>query len=94
MGIRIALGAPAGAVRALVVRDGGRLALVGVVLGLVGAYAATQTLQALLFGVSATDPIVFAVCAAALGFVALAASWIPARAATRVSPLDAVRTDV
>jgi putative ABC transport system permease protein len=43
--------------------------------------------------VSATDPIVFAGCAAALAFVALAASWIPARAATRVNPLDAVRSD-
>jgi hypothetical protein len=94
MGIRMALGAPAGAVRALIVRDGGRLAIVGVVLGLVGAYAATQALQVLLFGVSATDPIVFAASAAALALVALAASWIPARAATRVNPLDAVRTDV
>ena len=59
MGIRMALGAPAGAVRALVVRDGGRLAIVGVALGLAGAYGATRALQALLFGVSATDPIVF-----------------------------------
>ena len=81
------------AVRTLVVRDGGRLAIVGVVLDLVGAYAATQALQGLLVGVSTTDPIVFA-CAAALAFVALAASWIPARAATKVNPLDAVRTDV
>jgi ABC-type antimicrobial peptide transport system permease subunit len=94
MGIRMALGAPAGAVRALVVRDGGRLAVVGVVLGLVGEYAATQPLQVLLFGVSVSDPIVFTACAAALAFVALAASWIPARAATKVNPLDAVRTDV
>jgi predicted permease len=94
MGIRMALGAPAGAVRALVVRDGGRLAIVGVLLGLVGAYAATQALQVLLFGVSATDPIVFAACAAVLAVVAFAASWIPASAATRVNPLDAVRADV
>ena len=94
MGIRMALGAPAGAVRALVVRDGGRLAIVGVVLGLVGAYGATHALQVLLFGVSATDPIVFTACAAALALVALAASWMPARAAARVNPLDAMRTDV
>jgi predicted permease len=94
MGIRMALGAPAGAVRTLVVRDGGRLATVGVVLGLVGAYAATRALQVLLFGVSATDPVVYAACAATLAFVALAASWIPARAATKVNPIDAVRTDV
>jgi ABC-type lipoprotein release transport system permease subunit len=65
-----------------------------VALGLVGAYGATRVLQVLLFGVSATDPIVFTVCAATLALVALAASWLPARAATRVNPLDAVRTDV
>jgi predicted permease len=94
MGIRMALGAPAWAVRTLVVRDGGRLAIVGVVLGLVGAYAVTRALQALLFGVSTTDPIVFAACSAALALVALIASWIPAHAATKVNPLDAVSTDV
>jgi predicted permease len=94
MGIRMALGAPAGVVRALVVRDGGRLAIVGVVLGLVGAYVSTRALQVLLFDVSATDPVVYAACAATLAFVALAASWIPARVATKVNPLDAVRADV
>jgi predicted permease len=94
MGIRMALGAPGGAVRALIVRDGGRLAIVGVVFGLVGAYAAAHALQVLLFSVTTTDPIVFATCAAAVALVALAASWIPARAATKVNPLDAVRTDV
>jgi predicted permease len=94
MGIRMALGAQAGAVRALVVRDGGRLAIAGVALGLAGAYGATHALQMLLFGVSATDPIVFTACAIALALVALAASWMPARAATRVNPLEAVRTDV
>ena len=55
---------------------------------------ASQALQVLLFGVSATVLIVFAACAASLGFVALAASWILALAATKVNPLDAVRTDV
>jgi putative ABC transport system permease protein len=93
MGIRMALGAPATAVRALIVRDGGRLAILGVMLGLAGAYGATHALQVLLFGVSATDPIVFSACAAALTLVALAASWMPARAATRMNPLDAMRTD-
>jgi hypothetical protein len=58
------------------------------------AYGATHALQMLLFGVSATDPIVFTACAIALALVALAASWMPARAATRVNPLEAVRTDV
>ena len=91
MGIRMALGAPAGAVRALIVRDGGRLAIVGVLLGLVGAYAATQALQVLLFGVSATEPLVFAGAAGVLGCVAIVASWIPARRATKADPLQAVR---
>jgi predicted permease len=91
MGIRMALGAPARSVRALIVRDGGRLAFAGVLLGLVGAYAATRTLGSLLYGVSATEPAVFAAAVAILIVVALAASWIPARAATKVDPLQAVR---
>ena len=93
MGIRMALGASAGAVRKLVVRDGGRLAAAGVVLGLAGAYGATRALQSLLFGVSATEPAVFGAAAAVLAIVAMAASWVPARAATRVDPLQAVRGD-
>jgi putative ABC transport system permease protein len=93
MGIRMALGAPARAVWSLVLRDGARLAAIGVVLGLAGAYAATRVLQTLLFGVSATDPIVFGLAAITLATVALLASWLPARAATRVDPLTAVRAD-
>ena len=93
MGIRMALGAPARAVWSLVLRDGARLAAIGVALGLAGAYAATRVLQSLLFDVSATDPVVFGLAAITLSSVALAASWIPARAATRVNPLTAVRAD-
>jgi putative ABC transport system permease protein len=91
MGIRMALGAPAASVRTLVVRDGGRLAAVGIVLGCAGAYAATRALRSLLFEVSATEPLVFVSAAAVLGLVAMAASWIPARAATKADPLQAVR---
>jgi putative ABC transport system permease protein len=91
MGIRMALGAPIGAVRALVVRDGGRLAALGIVLGCGGAFAATRALRSLLFEVSATEPLVFVSAAAVLGLVAVAASWIPARAATKADPLQAVR---
>jgi putative ABC transport system permease protein len=83
MGIRMALGAPAGAVRSMIVRDGGRLAAIGIALGFVVAFAATRALGSLLFGVSATEPVVFAVAACLLVGVALAASWIPARAATK-----------
>jgi putative ABC transport system permease protein len=91
MGIRMALGAPAASVRALIVRDGGRLAALGIVIGCVGAYAATRVLRSLLFEVSATEPLVFVSAASVLGLVAMAASWIPARAATRANPLEAVR---
>jgi predicted permease len=90
MGIRMALGAPVGTVRSMVVRDGGRLALGGIACGSVGAIATTRFLRSLLFGVSATDPAVFAAAAAVLAGVALVASWIPARAATKVDPLEAV----
>jgi putative ABC transport system permease protein len=91
LGIRMALGAPTGAVRAMVVRDGGRLAALGVALGSVLSVAATRALNSLLFGVSAIDPRVFAAAAGVLAAVALAASWLPARAATKLDPLHAIR---
>jgi predicted permease len=91
MGIRMALGAPAAAVRSMVVRDGGRLAAVGIGVGLIAAFAATRALQSLLFGVSATEPLVFGAAACVLVGVAMFASWIPARAATKADPLQAVR---
>ncbi len=91
MGIRMALGAPARTVRSMIVRDGGRLALAGIACGGLGAIAATRFLQSLLFGVSATEPAVFAGAVAMLAGVAFVASWIPARAATKVDPLEAVR---
>jgi len=90
MGIRLALGAPANAVRLLIIRDGFRLASVGVALGLFGAVVATRTLRALLFEVTATEPAVFAIAAVALAAVAAAASWIPARAATHVDPVTTI----
>jgi predicted permease len=93
LGIRMALGAPKGSIVALVVKDGGRLAAAGVLCGLAGAFAATRLLQSLLFGVSSTDPIIFAAAVLTLAVVALAATWIPARAATKVDPLQAVRAE-
>jgi putative ABC transport system permease protein len=93
LGIRIALGAQRGWVRGMVVRDGARLALIGVGLGLAGALLATRALGSMLFGVSATEPLVFAAASALLLLVALAASWIPARSATNVDPLHALRSD-
>jgi predicted permease len=91
MGIRTALGAPAGAVQSMIVRDGGRLAALGIALGCLGAFTATRSLKSLLFGVSATEPLVFAAAAGVLVGVALVASWIPARAATKADPLLALK---
>lgn len=91
IGIRIALGADNGRVVSLVVRNGMMLAGAGLVIGLAGAFGLTRFLSSLLFGVKATDPSTFAGVAAALAAVALAASWIPARRATRVDPIAALR---
>ena len=91
MGIRMALGAPARTVRAMIVRDAGGLAAAGIAIGCAAALGATRFLQSLLFGVSPTEPIVFAAAAAVLSVVAMIASWMPARVATKVDPIKAVR---
>jgi putative ABC transport system permease protein len=93
IGIRMALGAEARDVRRLVVGQGMRLVVVGLVLGALGALALTRVLRGLLFAVSATDPATFVAVAALLVLVALAACWIPARRATRIDPLAALRYD-
>jgi putative ABC transport system permease protein len=91
IGIRVALGAQTSAVRLLVVREGGLLAVIGVAVGLAGSLTATRALGTLLFGVTARDPLTFALAAGVLVATALLASWIPARAATRVDPVNALR---
>ncbi len=93
IGIRMALGAKQGDVVALVLRQGGALVLLGVAIGVVGALALTRVLASLLYGVSARDPLTFAFVAALLGGVALLATWIPARRASRVDPLSAIRSE-
>jgi putative ABC transport system permease protein len=90
-GIRLALGAQSGDVLKLVIRQGLKLALLGICIGLAGALALTRLLKTLLFNVSATDPLTFAVIALLLLLVALLACWIPARRATQVDPLVALR---
>ncbi len=93
IGIRLTLGATRRDVLALVVGDGMRLAVVGIVIGLVASYGATQLLTALLYEVSPHDPVTFAGLAALLGVVAFVASALPGLRATRVSPIEALRRD-
>jgi putative ABC transport system permease protein len=91
IGIRMALGALPGNVQRMVLAQGVRLAVFGVVLGVGAGIALTRLLRTLLFEVKATDPATFAAGAAILFAAALAACWIPARRATRVDPLVALR---
>src|SRR4029434_11191341 len=92
-GIRRALGAQSGDVLKLVIRQGLQLALLGIGIGLASALALTRLLKTLLFNVSATDPLTFAVIAMLLLLVAALACWLPARRATKVDPLVALRCE-
>ena len=91
IGVRMALGATAGEVRGLVLRQGLVLVAIGVVLGGFGARAVGGLLRSLLFGVTATDPLTFVAVIVVLSAVALLATYIPARRATRVDPMVALR---
>lgn len=93
LGIRLALGATARNVLQLVLRQGLTLTLCGVGIGLAAAVGVTRLLQGLLYDVGATDPLTFAAIALLLAGIALLACWIPARRATKVDPLAALRHD-
>jgi predicted permease len=92
IGVRLALGAEPGAVRTMVVLQGMRLALAGVIIGVATAYVLAHYLKSLLFGVEPRDPLVFVGVPVLLALVALVAVWIPAGRASRVDPLGALRS--
>jgi len=91
--IRIALGAENGTIFRLVVGDGLKLALAGVVVGVGAALVVTRFMHSLLYGISATDPATFAIVAVALTLVAMVACAVPARRAMRVDPMTALRCE-
>ncbi len=93
IGVRIALGAQASSVRRMIVGQGARLALLGVGLGLAGSAALTRLLQGLLFGTAPLDPLAFAVTSLGLLGVVMLASYLPARKASTIDPIEALRME-
>ena len=93
IGIRLALGAPAHQVKNMVVRQGMVLAIVGVVVGLVSAFLLSRFVASFLFGVQARDPLVFVAVPVVLTAVAFVAVWLPARRASRIDPIIALRAE-
>ena len=93
IGVRMALGADPERVKRLVVRQGMQPALLGVGVGLVAAFAATRLIAKLLYGVSSADPVTFVLVPLFLVGVALLATWLPARRATRVPPTVALMSE-
>jgi predicted permease len=93
IGVRMALGAGRGDISRMVLKEGLGLALAGIGVGLLGAFAVTRLMMALLFDVSPTDPLTFTAVPALLATIALFASWIPAQRAASVTPLEAIRSE-
>jgi len=93
IGVRLALGAEPGNVAGMIVRQGGLVALVGIVVGLATAFAGSRFIGSLLYGINSRDPGVFAAATVMLMSVALVACWLPARRAASVDPLVALRAE-
>jgi putative ABC transport system permease protein len=93
IGIRITLGAGQREILAMVVGQGLRLAVVGITAGILGAFALSHILATFLYGVGAADPLTYLAVAALLLAVAVIASYVPARRATRIDPMSALRSE-
>jgi putative ABC transport system permease protein len=93
MGIRIALGAEANEVRNMVVVQGMRLSMAGILIGLAASFGLSRLIRSLLFGVTASDPTVFVIVPIVLGIFAFLAVWLPAQRATRIDPAGALRCE-
>jgi ABC-type antimicrobial peptide transport system permease subunit len=93
IGVRMALGATAGAVRRMVVSQGAKVVLIGAVIGVAAALASTRLLGTLLYEVKAMDPVVFAAMSIAMIGVGMLASYVPAHRASRVDPIESLRND-
>jgi ABC-type antimicrobial peptide transport system permease subunit len=91
IGIRLAVGGAPARIRALIMKESMSLVAAGIVIGLAGAFAASRVLGGLLYGIEAHDATTFAVVPVVLVMVALGASWVPARRATRIDPVTALR---
>jgi predicted permease len=91
IGVRMALGAQKFDVLRMVLKDGARMTLVGIVLGLVGAVGLTRLMRSMLYGVKPTDPLTFTSVAVVLGAIAMLACYVPARRAMKVDPMEALR---
>jgi putative ABC transport system permease protein len=93
IGMRMVFGAPRSSILRLVVGEGLKLSAVGIVIGVIGALAVSRVMASLLVGVNPTDPATFAAIVALFGTIAMAASWMPARRASRLDPMAAIREE-
>jgi putative ABC transport system permease protein len=93
IGIRLALGAEPESIRNMVIVQGMRLAVLGIGVGMACSFGLTRLLNSFLFGVKPWDPLVFTIAPAILGAIALFAVWLPARRATRIDPVTALRRE-